>query len=141
MKKIISSMSTLLLIASLFVGCQKNQDAVTPQDAGDNIAKVDICGYYELTAGSVRLKAESNLSTKYEAGFCWSEVNPLPALTDSKTGELLISRVFEGQIRNLKPETSYYIRAYLMYQSKPIYSKVFSIKTLKKPVSPIRQEL
>jgi hypothetical protein len=81
----------------------------------------------ERTNGQIIVNCESiNLSSvlKKEFGICWSET-PNPTLNNNKqiSGENSNNEgPFEEQIRIFKPNTIYYIRAYIIIENKVIYS-------------------
>ncbi len=70
------------------------------------------------------------------AGFCWSETNPEPTIADEKyeSGELFMrgtgeNQVFDFYLRNFKPNTKYYIRAFGQNDWGYGYSEVIEITT------------
>jgi hypothetical protein len=129
---------TLTLLS--FAACQKSTAIEPEKSPTADLLKVLICGVYDITTKSVKIKAESNLSESSEVGVCWSDANPQPTIYDLKTSEKTKDNVFTATIKNLKAETIYFVRAYKLHESKAIYSDVMTIKTLKKTVDAIQKE-
>lgn len=97
-------------------------------------------GTIESTSVSVTAIIQSageSSSVIRETGFCWSETNPLPQLTDNKLTVTAEEVSFSAILKGLKPETKYYIRAYAINEVKAGYSNVAEITT---PVSNIPGE-
>ncbi len=141
MKNSLSGVSFALTLTLLCItACQKTVDIEPEKSPSVDLLKVLICGVYDITTKSVKINAESNLIELSEVGFCWSEANPQPTIYDFKTSEQSTGKVFTTIIKNLKPETIYYVRAYKLHASKAIYSDAMTIKTLKKTVDTIPKE-
>ena len=67
-----------------------------------------------------------------EQGFCWSE-NPDPKVTDHRTTEYINQAGRIYWLRNLKPATVYYIRAYAITKSYAVgYGEVLKVVTVPK---------
>jgi uncharacterized protein (TIGR02145 family) len=62
-------------------------------------------------------------------GVCWSE-NPDPTTKDSMTTDGTGVGLFTSSVQNLKPNTSYYLRAYATSKSGTSYGNTISFKTL-----------
>ena len=69
-------------------------------------------------------------STIGEVGFCWSTTNQSPTISDSSKKAELKGMNFAVTLSSLKPETTYYIRAYATNESTMGYSNVLTVKTL-----------
>ncbi len=123
-----------------FTACQKSTAIEPEKSPTADLMKVLICGVYDITPYSVKIKAQSNTSQPSEAGVCWSDANPEPTIYDLRKVEKYTDKVFIIDINHLKPETTYFVRALIIYHSKPVYSDVMIIKTLKKSVDAIQKE-
>ena len=67
-----------------------------------------------------------------EKGFCWSE-NPDPKVTDNRTTEYLNQAGMIYWIRDLKPATVYYMRAYAINKTYAVgYGDVIKVVTIPK---------
>ena len=69
-------------------------------------------------------------STIGEVGFCWSTTNKIPTISDTSKKAELKGMNFAVTLSSLKPETTYYIRAYATNESTLGYSNVLIVKTL-----------
>ena len=141
MKNSLSGVSFALTLTLLsFTACQKTVDVEPEKSPSVDLLKVLICGVYDITTKSVKIKAESNLIELSEVGVCWSDANPQPTIYDLKTSEKTKDKVFTAIIKNLKAETTYFVRAYKLHESKAIYSDVMTIKTLTKTAEAFQKE-
>lgn len=59
-----------------------------------------------------------------ECGVCYSTVNTIPSVIDSKINTGLSGNRLNGQITNLKQSTIYYIRVYATSVAGTVYSDV-----------------
>ena len=77
-----------------------------------------------------RMTVNRNGSTLTEQGFCWSE-NPEPTVMDNRTTEYLENSGRIYWLKNLKPATVYYARAYAMTTGYQVgYGDVIKIVTV-----------
>ncbi|MBQ8360908.1 MAG: hypothetical protein IJX44_03060 [Bacteroidaceae bacterium] len=65
------------------------------------------------------------------AGFCWSETNPVPTVEDEvyEQASVSVGTVMKHSIKDLKRETTYYIRAFAENQEGIGYSSVYAFTT------------
>lgn len=65
-------------------------------------------------------------------GHCWA-LDDQPTIADEKTalGQINSVGVFESELKNLKMETIYFVRAYLQTENKTIYGEVLNFQTLR----------
>lgn len=72
--------------------------------------------------------------TVFEAGICWSDVNNLPTVGDSKKviGSAL-GNLSNNNITYFKGTTTYYVRPYVKYQETIAYGPVVQITTNQAP--------
>lgn len=129
---------TLTLLS--FAACQNNAAIEPEKSPSVDLLKVLISGVSDITPYSFKIKAESNTTTPSAVGVCWSDSNREPTIYDLKTVEKFTDKVFTIDINKLKPETTYFVRAFIIYHSKPIYSDVLTIKTVKKTADAIQKE-
>lgn len=82
---------------------------------------------------AAKLMNENNLSGSItEVGFCWSKEKQEPTTDDMKAISQLQGKDFTAIIRDLTPETTYYIRAYAINKKTKIgYSAAVTFTTSK----------
>ena len=121
MKKIIPFLMCMLVA---FVGCEEN-DPITPP-AQETPSKVETGAAENITATSAMLKGMVNVDiTDYkdlEFGVVYStKAEELDDFTaSSKKGLVLIGNEFKVEVTDLKAETKYYYRAYVMLNTLQI---------------------
>jgi len=82
----------------------------------------------------------NNPERLYEHGFCWSETNTEPTIEDEVfdrgffynsifSDNYTETPVFQSEIENLKPNTTYYVRAYGKNEGGYSYSETLTITT------------
>lgn len=94
------------------------------------------------TPGSVSVEVKARLTNEHdiassitEVGFCWSKEKEEPTIDDSKLITQLEAKQFSAIIKELTPETKYYVRAYAINKKTKIgYSNVISFTTAKSSV-------
>ena len=122
MKKILYLISFLLVMT--FVACEKN-DPITPP-APNTPSKIETGAAENITATSAMLKGMVNLDIiDYEEivfGVMYStKAEDLVDFTaPSKNGLVLIGNEFKVEVTDLKAETKYYYRAYVMLNTLQI---------------------
>lgn len=82
---------------------------------------------------SAKLKNENDLTAGItEVGFCWSKEKEEPGMEDNKTISQLNEKGFSSVIKELAPETKYYLRAYAINKRTKVgYSNVITFTTTK----------
>lgn len=96
-------------------------------------AKAPRSSSVEVTA---KLTNDKDLSSGItEVGFCWSTDKEEPTMEDSKSIAQLSGKSFNAVIKDLTPDTKYYLRAYAVNKKTKIgYSNVLSFTTAKSSV-------
>ena len=70
-----------------------------------------------------------------ERGFCYSDTKYTPTISDSKLSEVnFVAGNYSKTITGLAEGTTYYYRAYVMQDGKPIYGSVLSFTTNQSPI-------
>lgn len=64
------------------------------------------------------------------AGTCWSLKNPNPTTNNTRSGDAVIDGRWASSMENLKPNTTYYVRAYVVTGSNTYYGNVVTFTTL-----------
>lgn len=69
--------------------------------------------------------------TVVQAGSCWSLKNPLPTTNNTRTeGDAITNGLWQSSMVNLRPGTTYYVRAYIVTSSGAVYyGNVVTFKT------------
>ena len=93
-----------------------------------------VTGTTVSVSGIVLSKGTTEDAEIVEVGFCYSDVNEMPATADGKQVSTLEGVSFQEMITGLKPQTTYYIRAYAINEVKIGYSEVVTFTT---PVSDV----
>ncbi len=93
-----------------------------------------VTGTTVSVSGIVLSKGTTEDAEIVEVGFCYSDVNEMPTTADGKQVSTLEGVSFQEMITGLKPQTTYYIRAYAINEVKIGYSEVVTFTT---PVSDV----
>lgn len=113
------------------IGCKKPEVEITPPT-------LDIVTIAEVSTASARLSSnitDSGNQDITDYGFVYSENNASPTLSDLKTSHGAIDPVtptpisFTDIVQNLKPNTTYHVRAYTSISTGPAFSNVITFKT------------
>lgn len=113
------------------IGCKKPEVEITPPT-------LDIVTIAEVSTASARLSSnitDSGNQDITDYGFVYSENNASPTLSDLKTSHGAIDPVtptpisFTDIVQNLKPNTTYHVRAYTSISTGPVFSNVITFKT------------
>lgn len=100
------------------------------ENATGTAPKVKTYGFVP-TGNTIALGRSTVTGTAKEKGFCWSSTNPEPSILDEKSTETFSNNGDIYVMRNLKPATTYYVRAYAMTSGyKVAYGEVVKINTL-----------
>lgn len=85
---------------------------------------------------NAKLTNDKDLSSGItEVGFCWSKDKEEPTIEDAKSIAQLSGKSFNAVIKDLMPDTKYYLRAYAVNKKTKIgYSNVLSFTTAKSSV-------
>src|ERR1700748_1928481 len=113
MKK--SLQGTFLAILSIIVilsvnGCKKSSDdtAVPLHSVSTNPILTQLTSTTVTSGGVVY-----SLETISENGVCWSSTNKTPTIDDKKTSDTVATH-WTSRITGLAPNTTYYLRAYVI---------------------------
>lgn len=100
------------------------------ENATGTTPKVTTYGFVP-TGNTIALGRSTVSGTAKEKGFCWSSTNPEPTVLDETTTETFSNNGTIYVMRNLKPATTYYVRAYAMTSGYKVgYGDVVKINTL-----------
>lgn len=145
-KKLILSLSLFSLLAIILVNCKKKEDPTpstptTPTNPVtataptiDNAANATVSS--DITATSA--KVSSTLSANGGAaisqhGHVWSETSAAPTTADAKTELGATSGPFPlkftSELKNLKANTNYNVRAYAVNDKGTVYGAAVQVKT------------
>jgi uncharacterized protein (TIGR02145 family) len=114
------------LWAVLIIGCDK-QNTLTPP----SITTYSVTDITETTAqsgGQVEQQDDMTIGMK---GICWS-MKQTPTVQDNLMEFGMDAGSFEAQLTGLQPNTTYYIRAYALYNDQVSYGNEVSFTTKEK---------
>ena len=120
-----------ILIISIIASCKRQEVEPKPPT-------LDVITITEISTASARLSSnisDSGSQDITDYGFVYSETNASPTLSDSKTSKGAIDPTtptpiaFTDVIQNLKPNTTYNVRAYSVISSGPVFSNTTTFKT------------
>jgi len=83
-----------------------------------------------LSGGVITANQYGNITAN---GVCWSSVNAVPTIADSKTTDTLNNNGFNSTITGLAGNTTYYVRAYATNAAGTGYGSVVKFTTLSTP--------
>ena len=116
---------SIVLILALFLTGQHPVHPASPVLTTANPAV--ITQYSAVCGGTVTTSGDSPVTEK---GVCWSEINSLPEISESRLIFKTSGNTFSGYLRCLKPNTTYYLRAYAVNGDGTGYGDPVIIKTL-----------
>lgn len=137
MKKlpILKRLLALCIPLMFLTACEKSNDEASQLNLSDVREEIIICAIYDETAGSATIKAENRFNNSSEMGLCWSETSDNPTTSDiKKQVSKPAKKVFIERLDYLNPETTYYVRAYVIQKNITQYSPVMFFKTLREPI-------
>jgi len=126
-----NTIKIFIYVAILFVGCKKPEVEVIPPT-------LDVVTISEVSTATARLSTnitDSGNQDITDYGFVYSETNISPTFSDTKTSHGAINPAtptpiaFTDVIQNLKPNTTYNVRAYTAISSGPVFSNATTFKT------------
>lgn len=108
------------------IGYNKDIQTFTTKNMA-SLPRVSLENISHITASGGRITAfVSNLQGRIlnQYGFCWSDKKTSPTIQNNKytLGNRRTDGSFARDITRLKPNTKYYVRGYLVYNSKTLYS-------------------
>jgi hypothetical protein len=119
-----------LIFSILFFACGKDKTVVLPEKVV--VRTLEMSGITaQIATATGSLKPEGKAAIK-SYGHCWSDSQAEPTPDNSpKTnlGAVETETTFTSQLKDLKPNTSYYLRAYAFTQSGTYYGDVITFKT------------
>lgn len=123
-----TSMVTITVFLSFFFhGCEKKEESkltVNTKEVTEITTNSAKCGGSVTVIGNYTIGA---------CGVCWSET-PSPTINDFFTTDNQGSGEFTSLMKNLKPGTKYYVRAYAKTSSDPMYGEELDFTTEALPV-------
>jgi len=130
MKKIVKFV-IYSICALLAIGCESEEPIVFQGiRIGGKVTRIELSaatisdiGQTSATLSTEALTLDGNLPIT-QHGHVWSSVNQEPTTSDSKTefGELTVAGIFITELENLVPNTTYFVRSYVITASGTGYS-------------------
>lgn len=121
---------SVVVMSFLIVSCSKDKED-TPDDNSVSIKtlEVQVINYKSIKSGGV---IESSGSKVIQRGVCYSD-QPQPTIAHqiTKDGDGLGS--FNSHVSQLKPNTQYHLRAYMVNEKGTFYGNELTFKTLDYP--------
>lgn len=115
--RIIYSIFLVILLLSSLLSCKKNTPKVIPTITTTQVIKITpntaTCGGYVVAEGDAAVTVR---------GVCWCTTQN-PTIIDNITTDGKGRGVFVSQITGLKPETTYYVRAYAINKAGTVYGE------------------
>lgn len=139
MKKCNSTFTTVFVLALLLLisySCKKEEPIIMP-DISTELSVTNITGTTATSGGSI---TNDNGETVIARGVCWSTAIT-PTIKDSLTKDASGAGSYASQLRNLSPNTSYYLRAYATNRFGTFYGSAVYFKTLVDSVKLITSEI
>lgn len=121
----IATKSFLTILLFGLVACNKSADdtGTTPELATSDVV-INAAGTIAYSGG---ILTSTSVATAY--GLCYSSSNHEPTIADNPTSETIGYASFGSSLKNLTPNTVYYLRAYATYLSKTGYGNVIQFTT------------
>jgi hypothetical protein len=120
----------LIIFIILTLACGKEKTIVLPENvAVTTVETSEITSAQAKAKGSVKIDGKAAVKSH---GHCWSATIAEPTPTNSsKTdlGPIEAATNFTSELRELKTNTTYYVRAYAFTQAGTYYGKVLTFKT------------
>lgn len=123
MKKKIFHLPVLIFIVLAFSSCKK-EEVILQVPEVTTFSVTDIA-YQSATCGGV---VSSEGATVISRGICWS-TKPTPTIADSISTAGNENGSFTITVQNLKPDSTYYIRAYATNSQGTGYGSIMQFKT------------
>lgn len=125
-----SKVTITILLSLFFLGCNKKEESkltVNTKEVTEITTNSAKCGGSVTVIGNYTIGA---------CGVCWSET-PSPTINDFFTTDNQGSGEFTSLMKNLKPGTKYYVRAYAKTSSDPMYGEELDFTTEALPVATV----
>ncbi len=120
----------LIMVIVLFSACNKEkEDEIDLAKQIPLITTIEVSHVTPISATSGGIITSDGGSTVTVRGICWS-TNETPTLSDSITKNGAGAGNFASILTNLKPETTYYLRAYATNKNGTGYGMTMSFTTL-----------
>jgi uncharacterized protein (TIGR02145 family) len=110
----------LLMLTCLFFSCRKNKISSITTYSVDNVLM-----YSANFQGSIVLDGNNPIDS---VGFCWS-TNSTPSIKDSLIIFSFSKETFSCPIKNLKENTTYYVRTVAFNEKNVAYGNILEFKT------------
>lgn len=120
----------VLFLALILTACKKNSDGrltVTTKPVAEITSNSAKCG------GTIAATGDCSIGA---CGVCWNET-PSPTINNFSTIDIQGTGEFVSLMKNLKPATQYYVRAYATTASGVMYGEEFDFKTEAASISDI----
>lgn len=128
LSKLLKTISATILLSIILVGCKK-QETAQEVDSRLTVTTKDVT---EITSSSAKCGGIVTVSGNYSigmCGICWAE-SPSPTINNYFTTDIQGAGEYVSNMRNLKSNTNYYVRAYAITSSGNMYGKELCFKTL-----------
>jgi len=123
----------LFFVFLIFLACKKEEEPTPENDTQQDLIIVNTTAVTQITAESANTGGEITYPGGYEEvdihskGVCWS-LSDNPDTTDFKTNDAG-GTIYYSVLNDLDPSTSYYVRAYVAYDTEIAYGEVISFTT------------
>lgn len=124
-------LSVILVVTLLFTGCKKDEVKTIP-----SISTLSVTNYKGITATSGGRITDDGGSPIMEQGICWGK-SSTPTIADSVTKCSSGGEEYTCELRNLEPNSTYYVRAYAINAIGIAYGYSSQVKTVELSVSSI----
>ena len=119
-------------ISILFIGCKKDDQKPSTVPVLSTSAATSITRFTATTGGNI--SDDGNLNIQ-ERGVCYSDTTATPTIYNWKTSEAAGTGAFTSGLKDLLPNTTYYVRAYAKNLKGVGYGSVITFAT--EPMGPI----
>lgn len=115
----------IIAVIIIFFSCKKEEPVIMPE-INTELKVTNITGSTATSGGSI---TNDNGETVTARGVCWS-TGTTPTIKDSLTKDDSGAGAFVSELKNLSPNTSYYLRAYATNRFGTFYGSAVYFKTL-----------
>jgi uncharacterized protein (TIGR02145 family) len=126
----------IVAIITVFFSCKKEEPVIIP-DINTELTVTNITGTTATSGGNI---TSDNGETVTARGVCWS-TGITPTIKDSLTKDVSGAGSYISQLKNLSPNTSYYLRAYAINRFGTFYGSAVYFKTLVDSLKLITSEI
>lgn len=122
-----------LLLTLLISSCSKDDSSKEDSSVSIKTFDVQIINYKSIKSGGV---IEASSSSVIQRGVCYAE-KPQPTIVDNITKDGVGLGSFNSNVIQLKANTQYYLRAYMVNEKGTFYGNEIPFKTLDYPTKNI----